>query len=318
MSEPAYGSLSFAEQLAFFRAKINLPTERWDDIWQSAHDRAFIVAGAQSADLLDDLRKAVDKAISQGTTLEEFRRDFEEIVTRRGWTGWTGEETAAGRAWRAKVIYETNLRTSYAAGRWAQLQAAGFPYLRYKHNDNVLVPRPQHVAWDNLILRADDPWWRTHAPPNGWGCQCWIEGVSERELRRLGKDGPDEAPPSPIDPETGAPLGIDPGWAYAPGASVAEQINRLLSDTLEGLPEQVARDYLAAMAVPPPLPAPAWGAAGILATPSLGDAGVVQVTLTAAGIGEIVLDVRPGETVGGRTYNEWVQLARDGRAVDLP
>ncbi|WP_413879007.1 hypothetical protein [Candidatus Aalborgicola defluviihabitans] len=28
-------------------AKLNLPTERWDDIKAAAHDRAFIVAGAQ-------------------------------------------------------------------------------------------------------------------------------------------------------------------------------------------------------------------------------------------------------------------------------
>ena len=33
----------FDEQIASFRRKLNLPTERWDDIWQAAHDRAFIV-----------------------------------------------------------------------------------------------------------------------------------------------------------------------------------------------------------------------------------------------------------------------------------
>ncbi|MDE2442099.1 MAG: head morphogenesis protein, partial [Betaproteobacteria bacterium] len=56
----------FAEQLDFFRAKLNLPTDRWDDIQRAAHDRAFIVAGAGEADLLADLRAAVDKAIAEG------------------------------------------------------------------------------------------------------------------------------------------------------------------------------------------------------------------------------------------------------------
>ena len=37
----------FAEQLDFFRQKLNLPSERWDDIQKAAHDRAFIVAGAR-------------------------------------------------------------------------------------------------------------------------------------------------------------------------------------------------------------------------------------------------------------------------------
>lgn len=52
--------LPFAEQIAFFRRKLNVPTERWDDLWQAAHDRAFVVAGAAKADLLEDLRGAVD------------------------------------------------------------------------------------------------------------------------------------------------------------------------------------------------------------------------------------------------------------------
>jgi hypothetical protein len=48
----------FAEQLAFFRQKLNLPTEAWDDITLAAHDRAFVVAGAQGADLLADLNSS--------------------------------------------------------------------------------------------------------------------------------------------------------------------------------------------------------------------------------------------------------------------
>ncbi len=86
-----YGSLPFAEALAFLRGKLNLPTERWDDLTGAAHDRAFVVAGAMQADLLMDLRAAVEKAIEQGTTLETFRQDFKKIVADRGWTGWTGE-----------------------------------------------------------------------------------------------------------------------------------------------------------------------------------------------------------------------------------
>jgi len=242
MAEPAWGSLPFAEQIEFFRGKLDLPTATWRDIWQEQHDRAFVVAGAMQADLLADLREAVTKGIEAGTTLAEFRDDFEAIVARRGWTGWTGEGTAAGRAWRTRVIYETNLRTSYAAGRWAQLQSSGVPYLRYRHNDNVMVPRPDHLAWDGTVLPADDPWWSTHATPNGWGCQCWIEGVSERALKRSGKSGPDRAPTAPDDT-----TGIDEGWAYAPGASVSAELNRLLAAKAETLPQTLAQDMLAAV-----------------------------------------------------------------------
>ena len=69
-----YGSLPFLEAIAFFRAKLNLPTQRWDDLLGAAHDRAFVVAGAIQADLLADLRAAVDKAIADGSDILAYLR----------------------------------------------------------------------------------------------------------------------------------------------------------------------------------------------------------------------------------------------------
>ena len=75
-----YGGLPFNEAISFFRDKLNMPTRRWNDLAGEMHARAFVVAGAMKADLLEDLRAAVDKAISQGTTLAEFRRDRKSVV----------------------------------------------------------------------------------------------------------------------------------------------------------------------------------------------------------------------------------------------
>ncbi len=151
----------FDEQLAFFQQKLNLPTERWDDIRHEEHDRSFIVAGAQGADLLADLKAAVTRAIRDGTGLPAFQKAFQEIVQRHGWTGWTGEGSKAGEAWRAKVIYQTNLSTAYAAGRYQQLTdpelQSILPYWQYTHADGVMHPRPLHVGWDGLTLPPDHP-----------------------------------------------------------------------------------------------------------------------------------------------------------------
>lgn len=233
--------LGFQEQIDFFRQKLNLATAAWDDIWQAAHDRAFVVAGATKADLLDDLRQAVEKAISEGTTLETFRQDFRKIVTDHGWHGWTGEDRTGGEAWRTRVIYETNLRTSYAAGREAQLADPGLqklmPFRRYVHNDSVLNPRPQHLAWHGLTLPHDHPFWKTHSPPNGWGCRCRVTAVIKP------KPGDPTAPPAgwdEISEKTGAPVGIDKGWAYAPGASLREELQTLVADKAQKLPPPLA------------------------------------------------------------------------------
>ncbi|MBW7901253.1 MAG: hypothetical protein H3C26_07240 [Rhodocyclaceae bacterium] len=227
----------YAEQQQFFRDKVNLPTERWDDIWQAAHDRGFVVAGATKAELLDDLRQAADKAIDSGTTLDTFRKDFRDLVARHGWTGWTGEGTPGGEAWRTRVIYETNLRTSHAAGRWRQLTDPALlktrPWWRYVHNDSVLSPRPHHKRWGDLRLTLphDHPFWRTHFPPNGWGCRCRVTAV------RAPRPGDRTAPPEGWDArgDDGLLPGIDKGWAYAPGAEAATPLREIVERKLVNL-----------------------------------------------------------------------------------
>ena len=248
LAEADTARLPFPEQVDFFRSKTDLNTRAWTDIWQSAHDKSFVVAGAARDGLVTDFRRAVNGAIEDGTTLEKFRADFDRIVEKHGWS------YKGGRDWRTRVIYDTNIRTSYAAGRYQQMQAvkAERPYWRYRHSHASEQPRAEHVAWDGIVLHADDPWWDTHAPPNGWGCKCYIETLAERDMKRLGKDGPDQAPPLQLETRTvgsGAnartvevPKGISPGFAYAPGKSVAlgSLVEAQLSKNIASPPEMAA------------------------------------------------------------------------------
>ncbi|PJK10941.1 hypothetical protein CO608_00210 [Lysobacteraceae bacterium NML08-0793] len=113
------------------------------------------------------------------------------------------------RAWRTRLIYQTNLRTSYMAGRWETLQK--FPYLQYQHR-TVDNPRENHKALDDKIIATRDPWWDTHYPPNGWMCRCTVNGISEARLRAMRGENaePDTAPPTdPNDPP--------PEWRYHVG-----------------------------------------------------------------------------------------------------
>jgi hypothetical protein len=211
--------LPFAEQIAFFQSKLGeyVASEAWDEILKAAHDQAFTVAGATKADLLADLYAAVKDAISGGGTIQQFRQDFDAIVEKHGWA-YNGP-----RAWRTRVIYQTNMATSYSAGRWAQLQAlaANEPRTlwKYVHNDTVAHPRPLHVSWSGLTLKPDDPFWKTHFPPNGWGCRCRVTAVLRPSSRT---EAPDDGTWEKVD-RWGEihtiPKGIDYGWDYAPGAS---------------------------------------------------------------------------------------------------
>lgn len=236
----------FQAQIDFLRQKLRLPTERWDDIQRSAHDRAFMVAGAAKADLLADLHQAVIKSATDGAGLQAFQRDFKAIVAKHGWTGWTGEGTKEGEAWRTRVIFQTNMSTSYAAGRYRQMTDPEVlkvhPFWRYIHSDGVLHPRALHLSWHGLTLPADHEFWKTHYAPNGWGCQCRITSVSRTEGERSAKAGLGEPPEgwNKVDPKTGAQVGIDKGFDYAPGANTETPLRQMVQDKLISYPEAIS------------------------------------------------------------------------------
>ena len=96
LAEPSFEhvALAFTEQIEFFRGKLNLTTLAWTDIWQEAHDRAFVVAGAARDDLVEDLRAAVDTAIADGT----HDRDLPGAVRRDRRQARLGVQRRAGLA----------------------------------------------------------------------------------------------------------------------------------------------------------------------------------------------------------------------------
>ncbi len=221
--------IPFVEAIEFFKGKVNLPTERWDDLMQQAHVRAFSVAGLMRDDWITEVRAAVENAIVSGTGLAEFQKDFEAFVDRSGWKfNAAGKTEPERRAWRARIIYKTNMRVSYMAGRYKQLTDPDVlkyrPYWQYKHS-GAMHPRKMHLAWDGMVLDATDPWWDVHFPPNGWGCGCDVKALSKRQLAALGKSGADPSPGDETyqgnDKRTGEMevrhQGIDRGWEYNPG-----------------------------------------------------------------------------------------------------
>ncbi|MCB8748366.1 head morphogenesis protein [Rhodoferax sp. U2-2l] len=248
VADQAFGfGTPFQAQIDYLVQKLRLPTDRWDDIMRSAHDRAFIVAGAAKADLLADLHQAVVKSAADGAGLQAFRKDFKAIVAKHGWTGWTGEGTREGEAWRTRIIYQTNMATSYSAGRYQQMTDPEVlklhPYWRYIHSDGVLNPRQQHLAWHGLTLRHDHPFWKSHWAPNGFGCHCRITSVTRREGEASARAGLGEPPAGwdAIDPATGEPVGIGKGFGYAPGANVNVPLRQMVQDKLISYPPAIAK-----------------------------------------------------------------------------
>lgn len=206
------------EALEYFRAKGMKPAFSHLDVWREEHASAFTVAKAMNLDVLTDIRTELDKALAEGKTFAQFKKELQPKLTERGWWGkgevadpLTGKKRTAqlGSPRRLKLIYDTNMRTARAAGQWERIERtkSSHPFLLYQLGPSE-HHRPEHVGFHGLLLSVEDSFWNTHMPPNGYGCKCRVRQVSKVEAKRLEKDGIRAGEPEQeINPDTGLPTG---------------------------------------------------------------------------------------------------------------
>lgn len=203
------------EAVEFLERKGVQPGFSYLDVWAEEHHRAFTAAKVMREDVLEAMHQEVAKALREGKPYHEFSRDLGQRLQQMGWWGeqrvadpMTGEVADVDVPSRLHRIYDTNMRTARAAGQWERVQRAKdtHPYLLYQLGPSK-EHRPEHVAWHGLLLHVDDPFWREHFPPNGWGCKCWVRQVSRREAARLEKGGITAPDPRPILDAAGLPTG---------------------------------------------------------------------------------------------------------------
>lgn len=237
MATVALKALPPAEALAYFRSKgLAAPEDRFDyrDVWRGEHAASFVVAKAMRDDVLRMIREELVRAMAEGRTLQAFQADLAPRLEAAGWWGRaemtdpkTDEvtEVQLGSMHRLRTIFDTNMRTSMAAGRWARIQRtkAAFPYLRYVQVDRP-SKRPAHARYNALVRPVDDPVWARIYPPNGYFCACGVEQITQGQIDRGRYEVSD---PVNLDEDwqtnyrTGedelVPVGVTPGFDVNPG-----------------------------------------------------------------------------------------------------
>lgn len=211
----------------------------WQEVYAGDHAAMFTVAKSAGFDILQEIYDELQIALSEGKTFRQFAEELTPLLQRKGWWGrqtlidpQTGLPINAqlGSTRRLRTIFDVNMRVGYAAGHWANFERnkKARPFLRYVHLEGQEHPRLHHQAWHNTVLPVDHVWWKTHAAPNGWGCHCTIQSLSQRDVDRLVIQGVLLKFKAPEDSfriwtnkvtgeERSIPEGIDPGWDHNPG-----------------------------------------------------------------------------------------------------
>lgn len=208
---------AYEQAVEYFRQKINLPTKTWKDLEGSMHTRAFVVAGAMREDILLDFRSAVERAIANGDSLQDFRNNFYDIAKK-----WRAADPSFDAkmekpkygAWRSKVIYQTNMVTAAAAAQERQARAMPDVFTHAKYICQMLPgSREEHKAWNGIVLPLNDPWWEKHSPPNGFGCLCEKEFISKYEMDRGDEKETVRTKENKLDPNDTTNIGAN--WDYS-------------------------------------------------------------------------------------------------------
>lgn len=242
------------------------------DVWAEEHAFAHTVAGVTEARVLREFQEAGALAKARGMTFEQYRSEMRDRLTPLGWWGPRVVADPTGKdpdkvvdfsiPRRLEITFWSNMRSARAAGQWARAQRTKrmLPYFLYVET-TARDPREEHLEWVGVILPVDHPWWRTHFPPNGWGCLCRARQITEFEARRLlgrppgeggvfyRKTAPEIVTKRHVNRRTGEvsdiPVGIDPGWHTNPGLARAETLMRSLREAMDDAGEDVARDQVA-------------------------------------------------------------------------
>lgn len=213
--------VQFGEAISYLKGKLPEASLAWDSLAGPVHGKVFTVAGSTSADLSRDIQQSLVNGLATGSTITQFRKDFDATVQKHGWT-YKGK-----RGWRTQVIFDANMRSAHMAGRWAQIEANADrrPYLQYRTAGDARV-RPAHRQWNGLIFPVGDSFWQTHYPPNGWRCRCTVRAYSQVDLadKNLAVSQPYEIKTRSVMDLDGnvvdhVPVGIDPGWDHNVGQS---------------------------------------------------------------------------------------------------
>lgn len=171
----------------FIRAKVPLRKDEWLELDKAARDRAFTVAHLTQLDQIADVWRAIDRAISQGSSLEDFKKDAREAMT----AAW-GEDGPI-----YATVFLTNTLGAYAAGREAQIRSPDAmearPYAQYVTAEDEDVC-PICGPLDGLVLPVDDPAWEGCSPLMHQRCRCEKDTLSQEEAEAAGIDTKETIP----------------------------------------------------------------------------------------------------------------------------
>lgn len=199
--------LDLEDAISYFSRLMPVDINDYRQLQTDLKAKYFTIAEAEGQAMVEQLKGYVQQAIEKGTTLEEFKKNANDLF------GQMGLEPAD--PWKLETAFRTNVQTAYGAGNYEKYQDPDLkdmlPYFRYSAILDSGT-RPTHRAMNGFIAARDDPIWDEWWPPNGFNCRCGVVAINKYKAEREG-----------IKPQSTSNLPLpDTGFARNPGKALRE------------------------------------------------------------------------------------------------
>lgn len=168
----------------YFKDKLDVPTGSWRDLLVHEHRWAFSIAGVTQSQILEDVRRSLISELEkpEGLSYREWLKNFDQVTERSGWHP---------DGWRSRLIFQQNVRNSFASGRWHQMTSPGLLretggwQWRHRWPDN---PRLDHLSLNGKIYPPGEKDFDGQGVPPGshFHCHCVLTVVSRVEMEDMG------------------------------------------------------------------------------------------------------------------------------------
>lgn len=115
-------------------------------------------------------------------------RDLTNLLTKNSYTSYRDFRNAAiplleeyQGNW-LKTEYNAAVAGSQMASKWVDIEKHPTSLIQYRTMEDARV-RDDHAQLNRITRPADDSFWNTYYPPNGWNCRCTTIRVNDSRLK---------------------------------------------------------------------------------------------------------------------------------------
>lgn len=206
-----------------------------DELRYALENNVFIFSGFKVYHSLSEVGLSLIDASGHIKPFEDFHRDV-KAIKQSYYKNWLYAE------------YNHAVGSTLMAEKWQDLKKNSERYyLQYRTALDERV-RDEHAALEGITLPADDPFWASYFPPNGWNCRCTAVKVRRAKYEmsdpdnamRLGDSATDDVKQRIFRFNPGMEMKIFPPRHpyYKVPTTVATSISRVSKDELLAQHEQ--------------------------------------------------------------------------------